>query len=388
MLHPIKHLCLVNPMASSHAKRMGCIGATWMFILVTFTGCDPQGNSSQTSFFDREAFLSHVGDSIILPAYVDFEHQAWALHEMVSSFEDGNCTTQAIEASREQLKATYEAWQHVALYDFGPALERGLFKSTNTFPTNSDLIEGAVGDGTWTPGIPDTQDHIGLPALDYMFNHTFAEELSASINSQPERVEHLLRLTSHLHSQAWDVLAAWESSYLDVFKASTGTEMGSSMGELLNAFNRVFENHIRQQKLGLPCGISTFSQTPLPGLVEAPFAKNWSIDLMLEAMTALETLYFGDPHHGTTDAIGLDDYLVSLGDVSYGQDLHDEISSRLQTSMQAVATMEDPLAQFVVERQADAFAVYTELQALVVLWKVDMMSALGVLITYQDNDGD
>ena len=50
--------------------------------------------------------------------------------------------------------------------------------------------------------------------------------------------------------------------------------------------------------------------------------------------------------------------------------------------------MEDPLAQFVVERQADAFAVYTELQALVVLWKVDMMSALGVLITYQDNDGD
>ena len=109
---------------------------------------------------------------------------------------------------------------------------------------------------------------------------------------------------------------------------------------------------------------------------------------MLEAMTALETLYFGDPHHGTTDAIGLDDYLVSLGDVSYGQDLHDEISSRLRTSMQAVATMEDPLAQFVVERQADAFAVYTELQALVVLWKVDMMSALGVLITYQDNDGD
>ena len=31
---------------------------------------------------------------------------------------------------------------------------------------------------------------------------------------------------------------------------------------------------------------------------------------------------------------------------------------------------------------------YAELQALVVLWKVDMMSSLGLLITYQDNDGD
>jgi len=42
----------------------------------------------------------------------------------------------------------------------------------------------------------------------------------------------------------------------------------------------------------------------------------------------------------------------------------------------------------VVGQQQDAFEVYAELQALVVLWKVDMMSALGILVTYQDNDGD
>jgi hypothetical protein len=50
--------------------------------------------------------------------------------------------------------------------------------------------------------------------------------------------------------------------------------------------------------------------------------------------------------------------------------------------------MQDPLASFVVDQQQASLDVYAELQALVVLWKVDMMSSLGVLITYQDNDGD
>ena len=54
----------------------------------------------------------------------------------------------------------------------------------------------------------------------------------------------------------------------------------------------------------------------------------------------------------------------------------------------ALLSLEDPLAEFVVAQQPMSFEVYAELQALVVLWKVDMMSSLGVLITYQDNDGD
>jgi hypothetical protein len=50
--------------------------------------------------------------------------------------------------------------------------------------------------------------------------------------------------------------------------------------------------------------------------------------------------------------------------------------------------MNDPLADYVVESQAATYDVFAELQALVILWKSDMMSSLGVLITYQDNDND
>jgi hypothetical protein len=184
------------------------------------------------------------------------------------------------------------------------------------------------------------------------------------------------------------VLTAWEDGFRTTFVASTGTEEGSSIGLLLNSFNQVYEKSIRKEKLGLPNGIMTFSETPQPKLVEAPFAASWSIELMHEALIGCENFYFGDLEQGASQQIGLDDYLQSLGDVEYGAGLDDVISGQLTAAKAAVLTMNDPLADYVVESQAATYDVFAELQALVVLWKVDMMSSLGVLITYQDNDND
>ena len=122
--------------------------------------------------------------------------------------------------------------------------------------------------------------------------------------------------------------------------------------------------------------------------MEAPYAATWSVDLLVEALKACSHVYFGDLDKGSTAKLGLDDYLKALGNVTFGEGLHEDISSQLESANTALLSLEDPLAEFVVAQQPMSFEVYAELQALVVLWKVDMMSSLGVLITYQDNDGD
>ena len=86
--------------------------------------------------------------------------------------------------------------------------------------------------------------------------------------------------------------------------------------------------------------------------------------------------------------MGIDDYLISFGDVEYGSILDSDIKAQIISSKQAISTLENPLSDYVVNNTAEANEVYQELQALVVLWKVDMMGALGVLVTYIDNDGD
>ena len=102
---------------------------------------------------------------------------------------------------------------------------------------------------------------------------------------------------------------------------------------------------------------------------------------------AYRDLYNGVPVQGDAN-LGLDDYLISLGDTEFGQQLDADIQAQLMATEAALNRLENPLSEFVVDQQQEAFEVYAELQALVVLWKVDMMSALGILVTYQDNDGD
>jgi len=54
----------------------------------------------------------------------------------------------------------------------------------------------------------------------------------------------------------------------------------------------------------------------------------------------------------------------------------------------ALESLSDPLSENIVNDQTQVEATYAELQKLIVLFKVDMPSRLGILITYQDNDGD
>ena len=192
-------------------------------------------------------------------------------------------------------------------------------------------------------------------------------------NSASGHLNHAQRLSHFMAEETTAVLSAWNSSYRDEFVASTGTEAGSSIGELLNAFNRVYEGNIRKQKLGLPNGAMTFSGNPQPSLVEAPFAEDWSIDLLTEGLNACAHLYFGDQANGASSSLGLDDYLKSLGNVSYGQGLHADIVGQLLP----LRLQSQPwIFGIFCCGPAASFSMCAELQALVVLWKVDMMSSL------------
>lgn len=363
-------------------------GPVLPLLLLLLSGCDPDAGDDSVNF-DRGAYLAHTADNIIIPAYTDFLQKSFLLSESLNAMTIGTIETQDIDAVRESLHEAYTAWQHVQLFDFGPAISRALLVTTNTFPTDPMKIAEEALATSWTGGLPGNLDSSGLPVLEWLFFENDASTTAATWNDQASgRLVHAQRLATFMTDEANAVLTNWIVEYRDQFVSSTGTEAGSSMGELLNAFNRVYEGNIRKGKLGLPSGIMTFTQTPRPELVEAPHVAVWSVGFLMEGLKACALVYYGDESNGATDDLGLDDYLKSLGDVAYGEGLHNDIAAQLNSAETSIATMEDPLASFVVDQQAASFDVYAELQALVVLWKVDMMSSLGVLITYQDNDGD
>ena len=359
-----------------------------LVISVTIASCGTNDDNNSSTNFDRSELLNNYADNIVIPAYEEYvsstNNLLTAAHEFALSPEDNNKLITCIE----HLKIVSLKWQLASLFDFGPASDYALLEFTNSYPTSTDDIESSIGDESWIAGQASNIDNVGLPALDYLLNEEGAMD---KLNANPERVEHLVKQVEFLNEQGELVLETWKSSYHANFVSMTGTEMGSSIGAMLNAFNRVFEANIRKQKLGLPSGVSTFSGNPLPSHVEAKYANYWSIDLLYEALLSIEKIYMGNSSSSDfidMEGVGFDDYLISLGDEAFGQGLNNDIVAQIQSSKEAVLSLNDPLSEFVLTNQETCIYVYTELQALVVLFKVDMMSSLGVLITYQDNDGD
>ena len=205
-----------------------------------------------------------------------------------------------------------------------------------------------------------------------------------------DRIDYLSVLTAALVDQASSVEYSWSSDgddYESEFISSTGTAVGSSLGLFLNAFNMSYESHTRTEKVGIPVGALTFSQTPLPDRVEAYFGQVNSHEYLMACILAFEKLFLGEGIDGENYS-GLDDYLSSLDAKYNGDQLAVEIGDRINAVKLGIESITPPFSEYVDENQAEAFALYADMQQLNVLWKVDMMSALGILITYQDNDGD
>ena len=360
-------------------------GAAALMMLV-ITGCGGAGGGDPQSDFDRGALLRQYADQSILPAYEAWVEASADLHlratEMVA-----NTSSESLLATRTSLENAYITWQQVMLYDFGPAADRAVLETTNTFPVDTGAVMSDVYDSVWVPGTPSSLDQIGLPALDFLLFHGTTDEVVSDIASNALLGEHILRLTGNIADEAVAIQSAWTNGFRETFVGATGTDVGSGIGMLLNAFNRTWEGNVRKQKLGFPAGVSTFSQTPLPGHVEAPFMGNISVNLIKVAFASYRDLYLGSPVQGD-GSLGLDDYLRSLGNSEFGEQLDTDIQAQLVATETALEQLESPLSDYVVNNQNEAFEVYAELQALVVLWKLDMMSAFGVAITYQDNDGD
>jgi predicted lipoprotein len=165
------------------------------------------------------------------------------------------------------------------------------------------------------------------------------------------------------------------SSYRATFIASTGTETTSSFSELVNEFNRDYEL-AKNAKVGIPIGKQSLD-IPLPEYFEAR-NSGFSFELLRASIVALRDVYTGG------SGIGFDDYLLHLERSTLNNTITANFGGILAKIDSFSGTMESNLNG----NWSELNDLYTLLQGQVVYLKTDMTSAFGVLITYQDNDGD
>lgn len=357
---------------------------------VAFSSCkkkDDGGSNNSSDNFDRKAMLTNWGNNLIVPAYKNLNDAANSMDAAANAFSQ-NPDANGLMTLQTAYLNTYKAWENASAFDLGPADDGYLSLAMNTFPTDTGIISSNITAGTYNLSAASNIAAQGLPALDFLLygkaNNNDVLQLFTTDSKAANRKAYLTALTGLVRSKVNAVYTAWSTGgYLNTFINASGTDVGSSLGLLINGSIEDYEV-LKNNKLGIPLGKMSMG-TIYPEKVEAFYSKN-SVMLALMQLQNMQNLYLGKSDAG--DGPGLDDYLVQLNAQYNGGSLNDAIKAQFTVAITKLQAVAEPLSGNIQTNPADANAAYTEIQKLLVLLKTDMTSALGVAITFGDNDGD
>jgi predicted lipoprotein len=371
-----------------------------VLVCITFAGiisCHHKKNDDVTpgggkSGFDRGAMLANIGNNVILANYKSL---AASVNKLDSAITDFNLSPDNTKLSNLQsiFKDAYRAWQSCSAFEFGPADAVFLSSNCNTFPVDTNRINSNITSGSYNLGTGSNLAAKGFPGIDYLLfgtgpdnNVILARYTTGGLAAN--RKQYLTNICNDIQGYINSVLNGWLPSggnYIHTFVTATGTDIGSSTGLLVNSMDLDFEI-LKNNKIGIPAGKQS-GGVLLPGKVEALYC-GISAELATLHCENTQNIYLGKSSAGV-NGLGFDDYLISLNaKTSDGSVLNTAIKNQFAYALSKCRAMPDPLSATVQNNTAVVNATYQELQKLVVLLKTDMPSAMAILITYEDNDGD
>jgi predicted lipoprotein len=318
--------------------------------------------------------LTNYADNIIIPAYTDLQSKLAALDISLNTF----LTTPSV-ATQAEVKTTfrtaYLSYEKVSVAYFGPGAALLLNNYINTFPAVPSRIEAGIQSGNYNFSLPTFSDSIqGFPALDYLLFSADAVQKFADVNAA-NRKKYAQDVMARMKLLVGNSLTQWTGSYRTTFVTSLKTNVGSSIGNMVNQF--AYEMDVMKgPRIGWPFGKQS------NGIVFADKCEGYysalTGELAVANLSSLKNYYKGG------DGKGIDDYLILL---NKGQ-LNSDVLTQFDVAISALNAIPAPMSAAFSGNAPLVEAAYKEVQKLLTLLKTDVASATAVQITYMDNDGD
>lgn len=351
----------------------------------------PVGEKPGAVDFERKSMLTNWADNIIIPSYSDFSEK---MNGLSASFElfKGDVSEGKLVALRTAWLDAYKAWQHVDLFEIGPAEAVGLRLNMNTYPTAAEKIEQNVESGSYDLALPSNRDSKGFPALDYLINglgNTDAEIVTklGSASAKQTYIAYIAAVLTNMQDLSDQVLKTWRENYRDTFIKNDGASATASVDLYVNDYIFYYEKFLRSGKMGYPLGV--FSGSTLPGNLEAYYKGDVSKELFLEGLNAVQNFFNGKHFGKDQKGASLASYLDALNKVKKGEDLNKIINDQFNAARDQVAGLGTFRDEIEKNKNPEAMlAAYNVVQRAVPLLKVDMVSAMNISVDYVDTDGD
>ncbi|RMB56377.1 peptidase M75 [Dokdonia sinensis] len=352
---------------------------------------DEGGVNPPVGTFDRSAMLSNWADNIIIPSYVDFDTKIAALETAVAAF-SADATTANLELVRSEWLTAYSTWQRVSMFEIGPAETVNLRLNVNIYPTNTTLIQDNIQNENYNLSLSSNRVAKGFPAIDYLLYGIAPTDeaiISKYEGSEADALRHqnyLSAVVGDIRLLSTDVLEQWQGDYRDIFVNNDGASATASTDRLVNDYIFYYEKFLRAGKMGIPGGV--FSGTVESENIEALYAGNLSKQFFLEGLNATQDFFNGKAYNTNSTGESLNSYLEELNTVSDGVALNDIINNQFNTARTAVSNLRSFEEELAVNPPSDFLEAYNQVQRVVPLLKVDMVSAMSISIDFADADGD
>lgn len=343
--------------------------------LLLFSSCKEDDIVPSTTF-EKKEIMVQLADNFIAPNLSKVQTDINALSVNWQSFLNQSTQTN-FDLVRDSWKNAYKSFQYVKMFDFGPFAEVGYAGALGVFPSDTNQIENNIVSGGYDLAAASNISAIGFSALDYLF---FQENAITNLSNSQNRKDYVSAIILKMKNETDYVVTNW-SAYSSTFKDGTGTSSTSPFSMLVNAFCKDYEI-LKIAKVGIPLGKQSLG-IQRPEYLEARNSKIGK-ELIIENLKALKLLYLGNSVDGSSTGKGFDDYLVALEKSSLATTIETRFDYLISQAENWTTDMEDILSN--TTSTLDDYYVY--MQNSVVYMKTDMSSAFGILITYQDNDGD
>lgn len=326
----------------------------------------------------RPEVIAHLAEDVTLGHYQEFASRTATLTRASEDLCASPSPT-ALTAARDAWWAAREPWKQAELVQFGPVIEypERLGPKLDDWPVNAEAVEDLVDSDTALDQASfDAMGSAtrGLPVVEYLL----WDEDALTALSDSRRCAVLAGAAADVEASAGRLVTAWQDDWLPQLTTPAAVEDGAYetvqevLDEWVNRMAFTAEN-IRSRKLGKPNGDAAGGE-PQPDVLESrPSGR--SIQDARDALAGLKDVWEGVDGPGVRDlvedadlALRIDE-LIDSSDARLGQ-IPEPLEDTIALEPELVARAQEPL------------------QALQVAIQVDLAQALGVTITFNDNDGD
>jgi predicted lipoprotein len=346
-----------------------------------FIGCSDDSTTSQTVWEQKSQMLTNWADNFIIPNYQNLSNKLSELETSVAAF-NATPNTETLEATRVSWLEAYKSWQHVEMFNIGPAEQTYYHLKMNVYPASTENIDALIASGNFSnlDNAPYYSAQ-GFPAMDYLL-FGVAEDDTSLVNrytSNSNYINYLTEIMGRMVSNTNYVKSEW-SSYRAGFIASVENTATSSANKMTNDFIYYYEKGFRANKFGIPVGIFSGGNI-FPEKVEAYHNENVSKLLALEAMDAIKSFFNGNGNPS------LKQFLDNFASEEM-PNLSSDINAQLDLGKSSIEGMDSNFVNQLNNDFSGMAVTYDNIQYGTVLLKTNMLSVLQIATDYVDADGD